>query len=59
MQSTAKRPKYISALDKTTKQHGRDPDFTKLTPEEKVRLEQAEAEIAAGEYVRHEDINWD
>lgn len=36
-----------------------DPDFTKLTPAERSELEQAEAEIDAGEYVPHEAINWD
>lgn len=35
-----------------------DPDFTKLTPTEKSRLDIAEAEIANGEYVTHEQINW-
>lgn len=36
-----------------------DPDFTKLTPAEKKRLDIAMAEIERGETVRHEDINWD
>lgn len=36
-----------------------DPDFTKLTPEEKQRLEKAEQEIARGEFFTDEDINWD
>lgn len=32
-----------------------DPDYTKLTPEEQIRLEAAEN----GEYVNGKDINWD
>ena len=36
-----------------------DPDFTKLTPQEAAELEEAEREMAAGEFVRHEDIKWD
>ena len=32
-----------------------DPDYTKLTPEERIRLEAAEN----GEYVNGKDINWD
>ncbi|MEY8312136.1 hypothetical protein AALA61_09050 [Oscillospiraceae bacterium 42-9] len=36
-----------------------DPDFTKLTPEEKQRLDEAEQEIARGEMVSHKDITWD
>lgn len=32
-----------------------DPDFTKLTPDERSRLEAAEN----GEYVNGKDINWD
>lgn len=32
-----------------------DPDFTKLTPEERTRLEEAEN----GEYINGKDINWD
>ena len=35
-----------------------DPDFTKLTPTEKNRLEIAEAEMANGEYVTHNQIDW-
>lgn len=31
-----------------------DPDFTRLTPEERARLETAEA----GEYIDSEDIDW-
>ena len=36
-----------------------DPDFTKLTSEERKRLEMAEVEIANGETVSHDDIDWD
>lgn len=32
-----------------------DPDYTKLTPEERIRLEDAEN----GEYVNGKDIDWD
>lgn len=32
-----------------------DPDFTKLTPDERIRLETAEH----GEYIDAENINWD
>ena len=32
-----------------------DPDYTRLTPEERTRLEEAEN----GEYVDSEDIDWD
>lgn len=32
-----------------------DPDYTKLTPEERIRLEYAEN----GEYVNGKDIDWD
>ena len=35
-----------------------DPDFTKLTAEERKRLEIAEMEIENGETVSHEDIDW-
>lgn len=33
-----------------------DPDFTKLTPEEAVRVEKAEKEIESGDYVPFEEI---
>jgi hypothetical protein len=36
-----------------------DPDFTKLTPKEATDIEKAIEEMKNGEYVRHEDINWD
>lgn len=35
-----------------------DPDFTKLTPEERKRLEAAEQRIDSGEYVKGSEINW-
>jgi len=35
-----------------------DPDFIKVTPAEAMELEAADAEFARGEFVRHEDINW-
>lgn len=36
-----------------------DPDFTKLTPEERAELEEARKEIENGETVSHDAINWD
>ena len=36
-----------------------DPDFTKLTPEEAADLEEAEAQIARGETVSDDAIDWD
>ena len=36
-----------------------DSDYTKLTPQERNRLEAAERDFTAGAYVRHEDIDWD
>lgn len=35
-----------------------DPDFTKLTPEERERLEAAEKRIDSGDYVKDSDIQW-
>lgn len=35
-----------------------DPDFTKLTPPEKKSIDIAEAEIAGGDYVTHNQIEW-
>ena len=35
-----------------------DPDFTKVTPGERRALEQADRELAAGDYVNAEAINW-
>lgn len=36
-----------------------DPEFTKLTLEERKRLEDAEQRIDSGDYVRDSDIDWD
>lgn len=33
-----------------------DPDFTKVTLEERQRIEMAEKELANGEYLAHEDV---
>lgn len=33
-----------------------DPDFTKVTPEERKRMEAAEQELANGEYLTHEEV---
>lgn len=35
-----------------------DPDFTRLTPAEQAQVEQAEAEIMAGEYVSDTPDLW-
>lgn len=35
-----------------------DPDFTKLTPEERKQLEAAEQRADSGVYVKDSDINW-
>lgn len=35
-----------------------DPDFTKVTPLERAQLDQAEAEMNAGDYVTENAINW-
>lgn len=35
-----------------------DPDFTKLTPEERKRLEAAEQRVDSGEYVKDTEISW-
>lgn len=35
-----------------------DPDFIKLTPEERKQLEAAEQRVDSGEYVKDSDINW-
>ncbi len=35
-----------------------DPDFTKLTSEERKQLEAAEQRIDRGEYVKDSDIQW-
>ena len=36
-----------------------DPDFTKLTPDEAAAVEEAEAQIARGETVSDDAIDWD
>ncbi len=36
-----------------------DPDFTRLTPSERARLEEAEEEIARGETLPDSAINWE
>jgi len=36
-----------------------DPDFTKITPAEAAELDAIETEMERGEYIRHEDIDWD
>ena len=36
-----------------------DSDYTKLTPNERKRLEQAEIDLSNGSTVSHDDINWD
>lgn len=36
-----------------------DADFTKLTEAEALSLQQAEEELARGETVSHDAINWD
>lgn len=33
-----------------------DPDFTKVTPEEKRQLDQADAEMANGQYYTEEEV---
>jgi hypothetical protein len=36
-----------------------DQDFTKLTPMEQYRLDEAEKDFANGDTLNHEDIDWD
>jgi len=36
-----------------------DSDFTKLTPVERRRLEEAELDFITGNTVSHDDIDWD
>ena len=36
-----------------------DPDFTKVTPAERAKLEEAQREIEIGETISHDAINWD
>ncbi len=35
-----------------------DPDYTKLTPEERRQLEEAEQRIDQGEYVTDQEMEW-
>ena len=35
-----------------------DPDYTKVTPAEAETLKSSDHDYACGEFVRHEDINW-
>ncbi len=35
-----------------------DPDFTKVTPEERKRIEDAEREFERGEYCTENEIDW-
>lgn len=36
-----------------------DPEFTKLTSEERKRLEAAEQRIDSGDYIKDSEIEWD
>lgn len=36
-----------------------DPDFTKATPKEAAEIRQAEEELARGEFVSEDEIDWD
>lgn len=36
-----------------------DPDYTKLTPTERERLEEAERNIENGEYMDDDQVDWD
>ena len=38
---------------------GWDPDYTKLTPDEKKELDDAERDISMNGAISHEEINWD
>jgi len=35
-----------------------DPDFTKLTPTERICLDEARADYAQGNFVSHDEIDW-
>ena len=35
-----------------------DPDFARLTPEERKQLEAAEQRVDSGEYIKDSDIDW-
>lgn len=36
-----------------------DPDYTKVTPGERAKLEEVQREIENGETISHDAINWD
>jgi hypothetical protein len=36
-----------------------DPDFTRLTPEETRRLKTGRQQLAAGNYLRDHEVDWD
>jgi hypothetical protein len=36
-----------------------DPDYTRLTPVERIRLDEAERQIKQGETISHYEIDWD
>ncbi len=36
-----------------------DPDFTKVTPEERAAMDRAMDELEAGDFVTDDQINWD
>ena len=36
-----------------------DPDFTKVTPLEKLALEEAERDFESGNTISHDSIDWD
>ena len=36
-----------------------DPDYTKVTEAEAESLKNADEALVRGEYIRHDDINWD
>ena len=36
-----------------------DPDFTKVTPAERAKLEEAQRELENSETISHDAINWD
>ena len=35
-----------------------DPDYTKVTPAEKLKIDRAAAEMEAGDYIPESAINW-
>lgn len=36
-----------------------DPDFTKTTPAERARIDEAAAEMEGGDYIPESAVNWD